>query len=279
MSARQVLRILLARNQVGDLLRRVPGLPAAYARKAFRRSDHGGLQIGIYPSHAAAAAAIPPAKRKGWDSAEASAIWADRIDPVHPSGYPVFFWLQRLLTPETCLIDIGGSIGLTYYGYRRLAGLPAGIRWQVVEVPAIAAAGRVIAAREGAAGLDFPDGLNTAVPADILLAAGALQYMPDAVPGLLERLPSRPSHLLINKVALTEGEGFWTLQNFGPAAVPYRVWNRAAFLGYFTDAGYRLRDEWEVAELALDIPFHPRRSVPALTGFYLTLDSTTLSSG
>jgi putative methyltransferase (TIGR04325 family) len=264
-----LLRILLARTPAGTVLGRVPGLSAAYVRAALRRSDHGGLQTGVFPTQAAAAAAIPPGKRCGWDNVEASSLWTDCIDPVRPSSYPVFFWLQRLLSPGVRVADVGGSIGLTYYGYRRLVGLPEGIHWQVIEVSAIAAAGRQVAEREGATGLDFADRLELAAPAEILLAAGALQYMPDVVPGLLERLPSAPAHLLINKVALTERESFWTLQNFGPAAVPYRVWNRAEFLGYFTGAGYRVADSWEVAEIALDIPFHPRHSVPALAGFYL----------
>jgi putative methyltransferase (TIGR04325 family) len=279
MSARSLLRLLLARTSAGAALARIPGLSAAYGRSAFRRTDHGGLQVGVFATYPEAAAAIPAARRAGWDNAEASALWTDRIDPVQPSGYPVFFWLRQFLTTGSRLLDIGGSIGLTYYGYRRLAGLPAGIRWQVVEVPAIAAAGRTVAAREAAAGLDFVDALADAGPADILLAAGSLQYMEDAVPGLLERLPSPPAQVLVNKVALTEGGSFWTLQNFGPAVVPYRVWNRAEFLGYFASSGYRLRDAWEVAELSLDIPFEPRHSVPALSGFCFERESSTRNSG
>ena len=44
---------------------------------------------------------------------------ARKFDPVKPSTYPIFFWLEKLLTEDSQLVDVGGSIGLTYYGYHR----------------------------------------------------------------------------------------------------------------------------------------------------------------
>src|SRR5205823_10148376 len=104
---------------------------------------------------------------------------------------------------------------------------------------------------------------------DILLAAGALQYMSESVPGLLEKLLYRPRHLLLNKVPLTQGAGYWTLNNFGPAVTPYRVYNEAAFMTYFQHAGYRIRDRWTNNDMSCDIPFHPERTVPEFTGLCL----------
>jgi putative methyltransferase (TIGR04325 family) len=78
------------------------------------------------------------------------AIWSDCVDPVRPGSYPLFFWCQRLLQPGTTIIDYGGSVGLTFYGYHRYARLPQGATWTVVELPLIVAQGRRIAQREGA---------------------------------------------------------------------------------------------------------------------------------
>lgn len=279
MSARAVIRLAVSRTMIGSTLRHLPLLPAAYARYAMRRADHGGLQAGLFDSFEAAMAAVPTGKRVGWNHDEVSSLWLDQRDPIQPSSYPVFFWLSKLLQPGTVLVDLGGSIGLTYYAYRRLAGMPVGSRWHVVEVPALAARGREVAAKSDAPGLEFGNALGAAPAADVLLAAGALQYMPRAVPGLLESLPARPRHVLVNKAALTSGDAYWTLQNFGPAAAPYRVWNEASFLEYFAAAGYRLQDRWMVAELSLDLPFYPRRSIPALCGFYFKADDAPALDG
>ena len=266
MSLRILVRIMPARTAVGGAPGRVPLLRFAYARHAMALSDHPGVQSGLCDSYEAAQAAIPTRKRAGRDTEAAAEIWVGQIDPVRPSSYPLFFWQHMLLREGTVVTDYGGSVGFTYYADRRFGDLPPRARWCVVELPSLAAQGRRIAAGCDAPRLEFATDIAAAPPNDILVAAGALQYMPRAVPGLLESLPGRPRHLLINKVALTPGEAFWTLQNFGPGAAPYRVWNEAGFLRYFEGAGYALRDRWAVAELSLDMPPHPSRSVPELTG-------------
>jgi putative methyltransferase (TIGR04325 family) len=77
-----------------------------------------------------------------------------------------------------------------------------------------------------------------------------------------------PQHILFNKLPLTTGHAYWTLQNFGPAICPYRVFNEKEFLGCLQTAGYVLRDRWAVPELACDVPFHPRHCVPQFSGLY-----------
>ncbi|MEY2632674.1 MAG: hypothetical protein RIR00_1328 [Pseudomonadota bacterium] len=263
-------KLMLSRTALGRWCRRLPGLEARYARWALARRDHPGIFSGVYPDYASAAAAIPAWRSSGWDTAESAAIWIDHIAPVRPSTYPVFFWLQALLQPGDTLVDYGGSIGLTYYGYRRRAALPTGSRWVVAEVPHISAQGRQVAEREGVSGeLQFVDSLETAPQGELLLAAGALQYMEHSVPGLLEQLGYRPRHILLNKLPLTQGSSFWSLQNFGPSVSPYCVYNEAEFLAYFSERGYRLRDRWQVAELDCQIPFHPEHGLDSFCGLLL----------
>ncbi|MEJ0005629.1 MAG: hypothetical protein WDM77_04405 [Steroidobacteraceae bacterium] len=42
--------------------------------------------------------------------------------------------------------------------------------------------------------------------ADIFLSAGAMHYMEESVPGLLERLRNKPRYLLFNKVPVANYE-------------------------------------------------------------------------
>ena len=267
MSLQSMARIALARTQIGSVLRRVPLVEPAYIRHAASRRDNTGLQWGIFGSYAEAFAAIPRRRAGGWDHAAAAGMWVDYVAPVRPSTYPILFWLRMLLQPDVRLVDLGGSIGLTYYACRKFDTLPDGIRWQVVEVPHIAAQGREVALREAATGLSFESELTRAGECDILLAAGALQYMERSIPGVLEDLGSRPRYILVNKVALTQKPDFFTLSNYGPAIAPYQVFNEARFLEYFHQHGYTIRDRWTVNDMACDIPFHPEHTVAEFAGF------------
>jgi putative methyltransferase (TIGR04325 family) len=268
---RKFLEILLARMPTGRWLGRVPFFQAFYARQVLARRDHTGLHSGIYSSYAEALTAIPPSRLSGWDHEETSTLWVDQIDPVRPSTYPIFFWIKQICSEGSALVDLGGSIGLTYYGYRRFAKLPEGTTWTVVEVSKIALQGAKIAVREHAANLNFVERIAQVNCCDILLAAGALQYMETSVPGLIESLPNKPRHVLLNKLPVTPLEDCWTLHNYGPAITPQRLFNDRVLLGYFEARGYRLRDRWDVQDLDCLIPFYPQRFIRNFSGFYFEL--------
>ena len=262
-------RVALCRTPRGALLRRVPGVPQAYARWALHTPHTGGLFFGSYPSHAAAVTAIPRGRSIGWDNEGSAGIFDGRL-PDQPSVYPVLFWLERLLRPGDRLVDFGGGIGITFYQHRARASLPDGARWIIVEVPAIAARGAAIAAERGEAALDFVTSLGEAGACDILLSAGALQYIDRPTARLLDDLPARPRHILLNKLPLTAGPEFWTLQNFGPAVSPYHVFNREELFGTLDRLGYHLADRWRIAELQCDIPFHPQHFLAEKDGLLFT---------
>ena len=259
-------RIALARTGIGATARHLPGMERAYSQWALETRKTGGLFAGVYATRAAALAAIPAHRASGWDNAEAAAIF-DGTLPNQPSAHAVFFWVSQLLRPGRTLVDLGGGIGITYFLYTHRAALPEAAQWTVVEVPAVAQRGAKIAAEHQANSLGFATDLSSAGPCDILLSAGAIQYMESSIPGLIEHLGYRPSHILLNKVPLTKERQFWSLQNFGAAVSPYQVWNEAAFLEYFARHGYRVRDRWRVAELCCDIPFHPGHHVAEMAGF------------
>jgi len=259
-------RVALCRTPVGNALRRVPGLERAYARRMLASARKPGLFAGCYATYAEAMAAIPQGRVAGWDNAGCAAIFDGPL-PTQPSAHAVFFWLSRLVGEGTRLVDYGGGPAVTYRLYAQRAAMPTGLRWTVVDVPAIVAEGRRVAAAGGLEGVAFADSLAEAGPCDILLSAGALQYMEHSVPGLLAGMAERPRHIILNKVPLTDGAAYWSLQNQGPAVCPYRIYNTRDFLAYFDAEGYALVDRWQVAELNCDIPFHPDRSIAEQAGF------------
>jgi putative methyltransferase (TIGR04325 family) len=270
-----LVKDVLSDTRVGGWLGRVPFVEAVYGRNALFRTNHTALYYGIYGSYDEALAAIPPSRQVGWDNEASASIWIDDIHQLkfnpgftQTSVYPVLFWLSRLMCEGTSLIDYGGSIGLTYYRYRRFVGLPANVRWIVVEVPKIATEGRRVAVREAALGLEFETAFDATPKCDVLLSSGALQYMERSVPGLLDLHAPKPSHVILDRIPLTTGKGYWTLQNFGHAISPYRIFNEEEFIGYFKNADYALKDRWAMTKPNCYIPFHPDKSVRQYTGLY-----------
>ncbi|WP_374309008.1 methyltransferase, TIGR04325 family [Methylocella sp.] len=270
MSFNVLAKKALGATGVGAALRRAPFAEAAYRRYALGRRDHPGLYYGVYASYDEALADIPADRREGWDNDAAAELWVGNLGYLQTASYPVMMWLNILLREGAALVDYGGSVGLAYYAYRRFFGPPQGVDWTVVEVPAIARQGAAMALDEKAA-LRFVEDPAQAPAPDFLLSAGAIQYMRDGA-ALLERFKGRPRHVLLNKLPLTEGPGFFTLQNFGVGVSPYEIYNEDEFLGYFAARGYGVRDRWEVHELECAIPFHPERHVKSFTGILFEAD-------
>lgn len=271
-AVRAINAIVLGRLPVGRWLRKLPFLQKWFNSLVMARTDRAGhLFSGSYSSYKEALSDIPASRAAGWDHDETAKLWQDEIDPVRPSSYPIFFWLSCLVREDTTLIDLGGSIGLTYYAYRRYISLPKGATWTVIEVPAIADEGARIAVRENAANLRFVNQMTDAPAADIFLSAGTMQYMEESIPGVLERLRNKPRYLLLNKLPVAGYETLWTLNNYGPALAPNRVFNEREFLGYFESHGYRLKDRWAVQDLHISIPFHPERYLGEFSGFLFEL--------
>lgn len=270
---RRAISIVLDRLPTGRWLRRVPLLPTLVRGRVMARTDHTGLHWGIYPSFEAALADIPASRLAGWDHEDTSKLWLGQIDPVRPSTYPIFFWLSKILTAGASVVDVGGSIGLTYYAYRRYSALPDGASWTVVEVPSIARQGAAVARREKVDNLKFVDDLRAAPSPDVLLSAGALQFVKESIPGLLEALPRKPRWVLLNKLPVADYADCWTLQNFGPAITPQRLFNETRLIEYFAGHGYRMRDRWAVQDLDCLIPFHPENFIREFAGFVFELTS------
>jgi putative methyltransferase (TIGR04325 family) len=196
-----------------------------------------------------------------------------RSQRVYAFDYPVLFWMRKAFeTGASSIFDIGGSIGVHFYAYRRYLDYPEHLEWQVLELPGTVRLGREIACRNAASGLRFTDTPNpTECDADIWMAAGVIEFFEGhALETLLRTAARRPTHLFLNKLPMYEGEPFVSTHNLGAGAyAPHHVFNRASYTGRLESLGYQLVDSWSVPERSFILPGDTQRSFDAYCGMYL----------
>jgi putative methyltransferase (TIGR04325 family) len=194
---------------------------------------------------------------------------ADHFQPCH---YAATFWLAKIIADSSRIVDLGGAGGASYEIFQAYCSLPSGAVWQVVDKPEMVDLGRKRHAALDSPALVFEERIDPAEPCDVLLVSGCIQYLEDPLGeadpanGLVEAFHTAPKHVLINKIPTRDGNDIWTLQNLGPTAVPYRVFSRETLFRYFQSRGYRLKDSWVVAEIGVEIPFHPQYSQSTISG-------------
>ena len=171
------------------------------------------------------------------------------------------------------MFDLGGAVGMQFYGYQKYVSFPKGVIWTVCEVPPVAELGRKFARQNNAQGLIFESSFENANGAEVMLVSSCLHYLEIPLWQSLSKLASKPRHLLINRAPLCQGTSFATLQNIGRAICVNQIWNRGEFIERFEDVGYALTDSWEAPEFSCYIPFHPERSIRAYSGMYFRAKS------
>ncbi len=190
---------------------------------------------------------------------------------LRPSDYAALFHLRTMLPGLARVFDLGGSAGNLFYSYRQRLDFPPGLIWQVCDLPRTIARGRQVAQERGAAQLRFTPEWTEASGADLLIASGSLHYFERPLSDMVADLAVRPRAILVNRTPLTDGPPMAAVQDGPGFCVACMLHNRAALIKGFERLGYRLRDEWQAAELHLRMPCYPERSADAYTGFFLTL--------
>jgi len=270
-SAAQIMRELLE----GPVAR--PAL-LRWRRQQFLAKEGFGFYFGVFESFAAAREWLPPNPGFNHDTLTTEYVEV-RTRQVFTYDYPMMWWLDRAFRHGAAsVLDIGGSVGVHYHAYRSYIDMPSALTWRIVEVPAMVAIGRRLAAERGAMALSFTDDLEeglTSAGADIWISSGALHYMEDARPSdLLKRCLEAPMHILLNKLPLYEGDDFVTTQNISEGCfAPMHVFNRDRLIRSIEALGYHLRDRWAVHERSLYLPGYPERSFPSFTGLYFAAES------
>jgi putative methyltransferase (TIGR04325 family) len=166
------------------------------------------------------------------------------------------------------VLVLGGSVGVSWYALSPYLSRAERLAWQVCELPETAALGRKIATEREAAQLSFTTEPRAMDGADVLFSAGTIQYIDTPLVNMLAPLALPPRHVLINRLPLTGGRSFITLQNSGVAVSPYRIQNEDGFLGGMDRLGYRVVDRWKCLQNSAAIPLHPEHTLEHFHGFY-----------
>jgi len=250
-------------------------LRAAHHERIFHEATWQAFH-GVYTTLDDARGAIPAGKSSSYDNPASAALYEDRLDRIYPHDYPPMFWMQSLVPHAHSVFDLGGHVGIAYYGYEPYIGPFDHLEWLVCDVPAVVEAGNRLAERRNRPGLAFTSRHEDADGAHILYASGSLQFIvEETLPDLLERLSDRPPHVVLNMMPTTTKPTFFTLNNVGTAICPYRVANEAEFVASMSALGYETVDTWTNPEKRCSIPLHPDHSVEGYRGFYFRRRSSS----
>jgi putative methyltransferase (TIGR04325 family) len=233
---------------------------------------HVNTWIGVFPTWAAAMAAIPAGNPVGYNQNAATDIFTNYPTAlVRQSDYAYLLHLRNFARAGMRVVDVGGSIGSACYIAQKFFPLPENFEWAVFDVPAVLEAGRAVALREGekSKGLHFISSLKEAGPCDVFFSSGALQLIEDTLPEMLQQLPRLPDHVLINRIPAWDREAVVTLNDMGFSLAPYNVFNRNQWVAAVEQLGYKLVDEWACPESNFfSIRFRRGLRLNAYRGFY-----------
>jgi len=272
------------RNQIAGFARDASELPGLSVltrpirRSLFRRpyradNDYYGVYRTFDEAQAAARALSSQSLPATYDIEAAGRLYRSHLKRIRVSDYPLVYWLSRLIGGGCrSVFDLGGHIGVSYYGFRHYIDYPQDLDWCVHDVPAVMAAGRKWAAEhDNARQLRFSDARESADGCDVLVSTGALQYLDYTLPELLQRLARKPRHVLVNLTPMHPSRSFFTLQNLSIAICPYRVTAAPEFIHEMEALGYRLADHWQSLERTLRVPYAPQYAVDSYHGFSFSL--------
>lgn len=251
-------------------IRRLPIITHAFRA----RYDHSfktrqaNLFRGVFHSMTDARASAPSNKALGYDQPGAAAMYRDRMKTVFHTDYPLLFWLNSLIKPDTRVFDLGGHVGVSFYAYERYINFPKSLEWLVCDVRAVTNSGEALAKENNNTNLSFTNDYTAMDGCNVLFASGSLQYIEQDLSNIIAGLIRSPDHLLINLLPAHDEHACVTLQNIGTAYCPYRIFKADEFIASIHNVGYKLIDRWENPEKACDIPFHEEHSIKPYSGFY-----------
>jgi len=265
-SQKAKIRILALEKGVKRLIL----LPAIIGLSRLKRwSPRQPARLGAFSDRASALAGVPRGQLATYDHVDVASLNFQVMCQVRVWDYPVMFWLEKLHKPGMRILDAGGHFGTKYIAFRGKLRLDE-IVWTVYDLPETVFAARAAQQRgEVPNDVSFISDLVDAPPTDLLLASGLLNYLDIPFPEFLARLPNRPQHILLNKVATRDGPPVITLERIGPAHVPYQIRCLTTFEAELAEAGYRIADRWEIPSFNLVIDTHPELGRSISRGYLL----------
>lgn len=231
---------------------------------------------GVFTSREHALSNLPEDQRSAYDNDDVAQVNFTTMTQRMAWDYPVIHWIREtmLKSPQKQLsiLDAGGHMGTKYISFADLLPLND-LNWSVYDLPAILKAARSHQAHGNVPEeIRFIDAPSDAADVDMLLASGLLQYLDVSLSHLVEQMAAPPRYILLNKVALCDGDSFVTLEKIGNASVPYQIRARAAFESELSDMGYRIVDQWPIPDLGHRISTHPWLPASQSVGYMLEID-------
>jgi len=156
------------------------------------------------------------------------------------------------------VLDFGGSLGSTYFQYRRVLEDAAHVEWSVVELPDFVAAGRREAEEGSLRFFESIEDFNKVRKANVILFSSVLQYLEDPFTFLQECVRHNFAHIIIDRTPcwMTPQKDRIMIQRVDPsiydAQFAMRVFNYEKLLSVF-EGGYEPWMEY-VNEYNVDLP-------------------------
>jgi len=228
---------------------------------------------GAFPSREVALASLSAEARGAYDRDDVAEVSYDAMTRVAPWDYPVLYWMNRCLaesgSQRLSLLDAGGHLGTKYTAFGDHLPLSQ-VDWHLWDLPAILRAARNWQGQgKIPAAINFVDDPAASGPVDLLLASGLLQYLDRPLAELIGEMAAPPRWILLNKVAVSDAGTVVTLEQIGPAQVPYQIRDADQWAHELEALGYTLRDSWTIPSLSHRIATHPWLPASQSRGYML----------
>ena len=132
-------------------------LRARTERIFFSERSWYAKHLGAFPSFAAANAhiALRAIPAQGYVLDHKS--WLEERMHLSAHDYPPLFWLNRFLLDErlAAIGDFGGSVGVSFYAFKKYIAFPREMLWTVCELPDAVKAGTEIAHEKAENQIEF----------------------------------------------------------------------------------------------------------------------------
>jgi putative methyltransferase (TIGR04325 family) len=238
-----------------------------YTARHFYNPQKGPRYRGVFSSFDAAAAALPKGELHGFEDDSVPEYFEKHLLAFNPGDYPIVFWMQQGLRPDSTVFDFGGGLGQCFYAYQELMQFPARVNWLVCDMESLVKRGRDLAERRNAENLHFTTDRQEATGASFFLTNGTLQYVPEDLSEILRKLQALPQHILVNRVPMYDGKPYYTVQSSAHSFSVYKIFNRQQFTQKIETLGYELVGSWNLPR-SLHVQFHPELYVTNYQGLY-----------
>uniref|UniRef100_E6PV52 Methyltransferase, TIGR04325 family n=1 Tax=mine drainage metagenome TaxID=410659 RepID=E6PV52_9ZZZZ len=196
--------------------------------------------------------------------------WLKERMKLSSHDYPVLFWLYNILNSKnlTTIFDFGGSVGVSYYAFSKYFTFSSNLLWTVCELPEVVDSGNRIKEHLDGEHLFFTTDQQLMQKADIFYTAGAIHYIEEKLPELLEKYNARPEYIIVNKIPLSPASEFVTIENGGGSGCyPCKIERESSFIASMKNIGYAEQDRWKCVEHKMNVILHPELSFTSFRGF------------